>query len=325
MGRINAVVNLPSQGRLPKIGNIRLGTWDGKGQPREAGHFIFDIGDPAFVQKALAMYGPTPKFLDIAFFSNTEAFIWSLQQWGKRNGKAHLLCEGRDGEAVSDGRKKSCPCPLLESGICRMTARMKFIIPTISSYGYFLCITKSKHSVEQIDTVLTIAQRTARTLIMRPFRLVREEGYATLNKGKVRKYYISLQDATSLALPAKPAPMIEIKSTDAVAEMTSIGDIIPASLLSVAEDPDAEYREQKRIDKGRQMVKDRLAMLLSVSPYADYAIENYAKQRFRKDSFNALTRKELLELWHDLKDNFEVRDEIVNSIERIEKESSAGV
>jgi hypothetical protein len=29
-------------------------------------------------------------------------------------------------------------------------------------------------------------------LIMRPFRLIRKEGFAELNKAKVKKYYISL-------------------------------------------------------------------------------------------------------------------------------------
>ena len=292
-----AHTNTPGQARLPKIGSVRLGTRDVKGRRQECGHFILDVADPLLSGKALAVYGNTPGVLDIRFFSDHEAFVWSFQRWGiSKKRIPYLVCEGKDGEAIAHGQKRDCPCPSL-GGDCRMVARMKFLIPQVSLGGYFLLVTKSKYSVEEIQTTLEIARRSVGSLIMRPFRLIRKEGYAEINNSKVKKYYISLQEGglcTRCACrPALPAA-VQDKADVNTGVIKAIGDILP-SLILVEDDAEKAYREKKRIEEGRRMVRERFEVELSVTHMQRPLLKNMQPCALKRTLSKISTRVELLE------------------------------
>ena len=146
---------------------------------------------------------------------------------------------------------------------------------------------------------------------MRPFRLIRKEGFAELNRAKVKKYYISLQENGALEASVVPRA-VEPPLKAANPEMTSIGEILPASLNLVPNSDASQYHERKRLEEGRKKVKEKIKAF-SVNPRAQEALEEYVCERFKRP-FEELTVSELLRLWHEIGEEPTVRTELLRSI-----------
>jgi hypothetical protein len=282
---------------------------DESGRPCEKGYFILDIRDKALTQKAERLYGKNPASLNITFFSNNLADIFksTLQRWGtSKKGVPYLMCEGNRQLATSEGKTTTCPCNYFGRE-CRRKTTLKFLIPDISLFGFFLLTTKSEHSADEIATQLALASRLPQGLIMQPFRLRRTEGFAQVNGIKTKKYYVSLEAREPKHMTPAGAP--EASMPEVSFEGHQQESYLPSAFVSREGMLAEARREQARMQDGRNKVKGKLRCYI-MDPNAEKALEEYACHRFNKASFDDLTRIELLELWHDISDKSVAVEEI---------------
>lgn len=176
--RFDSIPGLSDQPGLPRLGKFRLGIREtsGSGYPIEVKHFIFDpedsIGDEAradLCERFVERYGDQPQAVDNVVFvaaNRFDAFSSSLEWWGA--GK--LLCHGDGQEAERlvketgewrpmDFCAQTGRCPEWASGKqCKMTARLRFMLPDITLAGYFQLDTSSKYSAANIRDGLNLLE-----------------------------------------------------------------------------------------------------------------------------------------------------------------------
>lgn len=163
--------------RLPRLGIIRLGykeTRNKKGGeeytfPRAADHFV--LVDAPEVAK---VFGDNPTVLEpLVIPTEDEEVVAShwlrhySMKWGltcigdgrAANRRADKAVLDRTGEAqhASHLTKETvwtpvaCPCPLLESGECRETMYLRFVLPSLPGLGVWQISTGSSNSIKNIQ------------------------------------------------------------------------------------------------------------------------------------------------------------------------------
>jgi len=158
-----------NQGRLPRIAKLKLGevipTKDGKStKPKSIDYFRLDEStaqSPSIVDQFYKNYGDKPKELNIIFPFNS--IKWIIDDYFKRYSFKKLLCKG-DGESCSKFDEKSenmidsdClgpDCPYVSNKQCKRIGTLRFMLPEISSIGYFQIDTSSYNSIVNIRGVL---------------------------------------------------------------------------------------------------------------------------------------------------------------------------
>lgn len=291
--------------KLPQIGIVRLGIRDNTGRGVEVDHFIFDVNSPGLKGRIASVYGDRPASIDITFYSDdiSRGYRSEYQMWGTSGkGTPYLMCSSADGVTAKEFGKsvsRPCPCDHRDKG-CRRKTILRFLMPRIAMGGTFLLITKSEHSTAIIQTTLELARRSG-SLIMRPFRLLRTEGYARVKGVRVKKYYIAL--VLDEALEEKPASLQP--AVPRGRQIEGFSRLIPPPLSEEEEADIAERQEKAFLKKARGKVRMRLRLRIA-DPRGLVAMEEYACIRFGRDTFEDLTRQELRKLWHDIAESDDV-------------------
>lgn len=318
--RLNNQQNSNNNARLPRIGIIRLGRRDAGGKATEVDHFLFDIQEQTIKDRIFEVYGQEPKSLDITFHTDDLDTVYTCeyQYWGYKQGKSYLKCSGDGMTAVEFGKKevRSCSCRLM-GNTCRQKTIIRFLIPKVTLGGTFLLVTKSQHSI--IETTLKMAQRSG-SLTKRKFKLLRTEGFATVNKFKVKKCFLALvlDEATGSATERSNCQSSEKKREENLPKeiettitMTPISSIIAGGGLVLWDDATLVARQEEiRKEKGREKVLRKLKLIIK-DHGAEAALKAYACERFARGSYKELTVQELLILWHDIDER---RREVIKDI-----------
>ena len=178
----NPETGAPRTPRLPRLGIIRLGFKESRfrndGQeysfPRAADHFVLDDA-PAVAE----VFGAKPVVLDplvipgedeeivASHWLRTYSITWGLTCIGDgrtANRRADRAILERTGEAqhATHSSKETiwtpvtCPCPLLESGECRETMYLRFVLPTVPGLGVWQISTGSSNSIKNIQGTLAM-------------------------------------------------------------------------------------------------------------------------------------------------------------------------
>jgi len=317
MTQIGSVIAKPRplEPRLNKVGMIRLGQRDANGRASECDHFILESQDVSIASKITQVYGPAPKSLEVTFHTDDISKVYTCenQLWGlSKQQKPFLMCAGDGATAKEFGKadRHPCPCPRLGKD-CRQKTMLTVLLPRITMSGTFLLVTKSHYSTEIIHTTLAIAQRSG-GMVMRPFKLVRTKGFATVNNMKVKKHFVALM-LDDTAVKTSPTDCSSPKTYSQIAHPEQVimsPSVVPAGLVIMDEEsPLAKQQLLQRIKNGREKVKKKLTLYIR-HPQAETALETYACRRFGKHTFEDLSREELLVLWHDIG----VEDSVVGDI-----------
>ena len=307
--KISSIITPP---RLSRLGVVRLGISLPGGKAKEVGHFIIDAGGE-LAEQVKNFQGGEPKELDITFYAESidEIYRSTYQKWKPGKEGPLLLCEGNGESAIEyTGRQRSCPCPQMGKECVRKTV-LRFLIPELSLNGYWVMVSKSEHSDRAIRGTLEVALRSG-GLLMRPFKLIREAGYASVAGRKVKKYFVKLTiaepqerkgeterpasaDVGALVVPVRGLLQGRVDGQGAEAVGKVANRIMRDRLL--------EEKRNKVVEKLKLSIRDHRGVA---------ALAVYASVRFRRERFEDLPIEELFELWHDLS-----KDEVVNEIARL--------
>ena len=168
--------------RLPRLGIIRLGFKETRkrpnGQeysfPRAAEHFVLEdapdvaqvFGEEPGVLATLVIPGEDDEVVASHWLRNY-SITWGLTCIGNGQSANRLADKAildRTGEAQHANHNSketvwtpvTCPCPLLESGDCRETMYLRFVLPTVPGLGVWQISTGSSNSIKNIQGTLTM-------------------------------------------------------------------------------------------------------------------------------------------------------------------------
>ncbi len=146
---------------MPRLGKLRIGerkkNIQGKEYPASLDYFILKSDNEKLVQKFTELYGEKPSRIKIQFYSDDAEVVFP--QWLKRYSKDGLLCRG-DGERAwrrqDDGSvvEQEClyrDCEDYKAKKCKPVGSLRFLIPEISTDGFFQLDTSSYNSIKNIN------------------------------------------------------------------------------------------------------------------------------------------------------------------------------
>lgn len=161
--------------RFPRAGLIKLGVLveepGKKPYPKATDHFVC----PETVTEALGE--AKPKRLPIMF--PTDDIDRLFPQTLKAYRASGLWCQG-DGQAAKRWGAKgnlmdvACPCALLDSGECKPTATLNFVLPDVPGAGVWQITLRNKRSIVALNTALEQFTATFGGLSGIPFYLLLE-------------------------------------------------------------------------------------------------------------------------------------------------------
>lgn len=243
--------------RLPRLGMIRLGIKK-EGQkgpyPSPTDYFVC----PEEVQ---AIYGPTPRELDVMFPSDDHELI--APQWYKCYSYSQgLICKGdgkhcrrkvdtetgdfanRDTKAwvLTDGICEPEHCPMIGSKQCRKMMSLLFILPQVPGLGVYQLNTSSFYSIVNMNSQL------APDGFIRPF-----------TRGKIAfiplKLSIGPQEVTPPGVGRKTVQILKLRADVKLADIIKISRQRPAQVLLPTleeEEPPADLYPEGVLEHGEE-------------------------------------------------------------------------
>ena len=173
--------------RLPRLGKIRLGTREERGDGSiyliPASHFIC----PDEVKK---VFGEKPQELRI-MFPTEDREQWASQYFRRYSSSLRLICRG-DGETAmvkadsgtgqvpsraassSNLKEIACSprtCPHYQCGDCRRVMNLQFLLPDCPGFGVYQMDTSSFHSMSNINSMLALIDSVCQRVSMMPLSL----------------------------------------------------------------------------------------------------------------------------------------------------------
>src|SRR3990167_4787619 len=242
---------LPRRPRLPRLGIIRLGVKETRNRndgseytfPRATDHFVLTAADGC--QSVIDTFGEKPTILDPVIIPGEDENIVASHQlrhygttWGltcigdgrSANRHVDLAKLNKTGELspASHETKKAewktitCPCPLLESGDCRETMYLRFVLPTVPGLGVWQLSTGSRNSIANIQGTFALLRGLVGRitgiplkLTLAPQEVVSDEGgrktvrVLTLELSQPLTAVQMLEQAKMTPLAMLQAPIIE--------------------------------------------------------------------------------------------------------------------
>lgn len=176
--------------RLPRLGKIRLGVIEKKGEkeyPRETDYFVV----PDEVKK---VYGPAPKTLDVMFPVEAVEMIFP-QFLGAYGANHRLLCHGDGIEAErydqekKEWVKRECPCDWLESRKCARRSNLMVILPKINLGGVYQIDSGSFNAIVNLNSYFDYIRHLVGRISWFPLKLLREPTQTLDPEGRNQTHY----------------------------------------------------------------------------------------------------------------------------------------
>lgn len=214
---------------FPRIGKLRKGgVKPAKGPGRDLDHFRFDSTDPAAVAAFTAVYGETPKAVNVRLPYPTveENFQSAMERYGA--GGLEIRCdkEFKQGQRVN-GKFMQCfpgksPCEFDDSKKdngcgCKPVGRLNVIIPELQRFAYVTAETHSINDLVNLTQQLTAIEMTFGQLNGVPLVLTRrpeQVSTPSADGGRARreKWMLSIEVS-----PEWASRQIEARDTAALA------------------------------------------------------------------------------------------------------------
>jgi len=179
-------VELPTSGRWPRVGKIRLGTLDVNaeksaelgfrvGTPRKADHFIVSADDggitpPEAVEAFQQVYPGEPRVLRVMLAGHTpaECFEGAWRLYGRN--KLHRMCDGEMcSERTPTGGWRDVPCVCKERNLaprsddhCKLTYTLNVLLPDVAIPGVWQIDTGGEMSAGRVADFLDMVSEMRR-------------------------------------------------------------------------------------------------------------------------------------------------------------------
>lgn len=272
--------------RLPRLGIIRLGYKESRTNkagkeysfPRAADHFVL-VDAPEVAQ----VFGENPTVLEPVVIPTEDEEVVASHWLRTYSTKWGLTCIG-DGRAANRQADKAilektgeahhanhatketvwtpviCPCHLLESGDCRETMYLRFVLPTLPGLGVYQISTGSSNSIKNIQGTFAMLRSMTGRVSGHLLKLSLVEQVVSSPQGGRQTVRIlrldpfgsaSMADMLQNIKALGPAPIMSLLDTTPPEEQSLPEDVDESGEEVPPEAEEAEYLNKNSLDPAK--------------------------------------------------------------------------